>query len=71
MWVSKLPVHNVDAMKHRPKLSYFLKWRFYFPESIMSLDPFHSNKYVSLLWASALVTRDPDAASVSEAEEGA
>ena len=70
VWVSQLTAYNVDAMKYFPKLSYFTKWSSSFHVSAMSLDPFHLNGRVSILWKSTVVTRDTAVASDSEAEEG-
>ena len=70
VWVSQILAHNVDAMKHRPILSYFAKWSSSFPAYVMSLESLHLNNHVLILWESTVVTRDTGVDSVSKAKEG-
>ena len=56
----------MDATKQHPKLSYLSNWRFSFPASVISLEYFHLNNQVLILWTTMVVTRDPAVGSASE-----
>ena len=57
-------------MKYCPNISYFVKWSSFFL-SVMSLEFFHLNCHVSLLWKTTLVKIDYAVDYTSDAEERA
>ena len=60
----------MDDIKHCPNLSYFVHLGSSFSVSIKSLDCFHLNERVYIMWSSTVVPTDNAKDYASEAEEG-